>query len=202
LCAFAFTASAWALDNAAVERWVTANDFRSLKNQGEEVMPIMAALYTQTNDIQKRTRIASLFYQLGWKSEAAKNALLQDMHTDDRALRLQVQWAIGRVSNDDRIVDILLETMHADENPLFRDKAACALAYDQIHLTSKQRFKLLEGLVRGLNDPKPDVRRIAILALSIQTGQTKGYNPDAWEGQRNAAILEWETWLREYKSNL
>jgi hypothetical protein len=195
------------LDNATVERWVEANDYRSLKNQGEknqgeEVLPIMAALYTQTNDVQKRTKIALLFYQLGWKSEAAKNALLQDMHTDDRSLRLQVQWAIGRVSSDDRIVEILLETMHADENPLFRDKAACALAYDQIHLTPKQRFKLLEGLVRNLNDPKPDVRHIASLALSIQTGQTKGYDPNALEGQRNVAIQEWEAWLREYKSNL
>ena len=45
-----------------------------------------------------------------------------------------MQWALGRVSDDPAVVDVLLENMRNDPNPLFRDKAACALAYDQIHL--------------------------------------------------------------------
>ena len=45
-----------------------------------------------------------------------------------------MQWALGRVSDDPDVVDVLLENMQNDPCPLFRDKAACALAYDQIHL--------------------------------------------------------------------
>jgi hypothetical protein len=85
---------------------------------------------------------------------------------------------------------------------LFRDKAACALAYDQIHLTEKQKVRLYQGLIQSLKDSKPDVRRIALLALSIQTGQTKNFNADAPAAQRDASIGEWEKWLEEYKSNL
>ena len=38
-----------------------------------------------------------------------------------------------------------------DSNALFRDKAACALAYDQIHLTDEQKVQLYEGLISGLS---------------------------------------------------
>ncbi len=92
--------------------------------------------------------------------------------------------------------------MQHDGNPLFRDKAACALASDQIHLTERQKVALFAGLIQALGDSKPDVRRIAMLALQIQTGQTKGFNPDAPPAERDAKIREWKVWLEEYKSNL
>ena len=53
-------------------------------------------------------------------------------------------------------MDVLLDNMRNDANPLFRDKAACALAYDQIHLTEKQKVRLYEGLINSLNDAKLD----------------------------------------------
>jgi hypothetical protein len=186
----------------AIERLVMANDVQSIKSQGEGVMPILANLYRQTNDKAKRAKIAGMYYQLGWKSEAAKEVMMQDVYTDDRDLRLQVQWALGRVSSDNRIVDILLGTMQEDGNPLFREKAACALASDQIHLTPQQHFELLQGLIRALGDPKVDVRVNAALALRIQTGQTKGFNPLAAATERRAKIQEWEKWLSEYQSSL
>ena len=104
--------------------------------------------------------------------------LLQDIHTQNEKLRLQVQWALGRVSDDTQVVDILAGIMRDDPNALFRDKAACALAYDQIHLTEKQKVQLYGKLIDALSDPKPQVRAIAIQALSIHTGQTKGFNPN------------------------
>src|SRR5262249_49426393 len=108
--------------------------------------------------------------------------------------------ALGRVSPDIDVVDVLLDNMQNDANPLFRDKAACALAYDQIHLTEKQKVHLYEGLIGDLDDPKLDVRSIAALALNIQTGQTKGFNANAAPAQRQAAIREWRKWLDEYRS--
>lgn len=177
-------------------------DLAKIKSQGQAVLPVLSKLYSSSNDTLKRAKIAWVFYGLGWKSEDAKKALLQDINTSNAQLRLQVQWALGRVSSDDEIVNILLEKMRNDTNPLFRDKAACALASDQIHLTDVQRYKLLEGLVNSLSDPKPQVRDIATKALKIQTGQTKGFNPNGSLEARAEKIAEWQKWLKEYQSSL
>ena len=168
---------------------------------GRGVLPVMVRLYESSDQVQ-RTRIAETFYQLGWKSPAAKRVLMKDVHTSNQSLRLQVQWALGRVSSDDDVVDVLLENMENDANPLFRDKAACALAYDQIHLTEKQKVRLYEGLIQALSDPKVDVRRIALRALGIHTGQTKGFNPEAQVAERENSIRQLKRWFEEYQSNL
>ena len=84
-----------------------------------------------------------------------------------------MQWALGRVSSEDKVVDTLLGIMRNDHTELFRDKAACALAYDQIHLSDTQKVDLYAGLIGGLDDRKPQVRKISIQALKIHTGQTR-----------------------------
>jgi HEAT repeat protein len=190
-------------DTAArdVERAVVADDLEALKAMGPSVMPRLARLY-RAGDEGQRQRLANVFYRLGWKSEEAKDALMKDIHTPSQGLRLSVQWALGRVSNDVSVVDVLLDNMQNDAQLLFRDKAACALANDQIHLTSAQKVHLYEGLIRALDDPKVDVRRIAALVLQIQTGQDKGFRfgdpPDA----RARAAEAWRQWLAEYRSQL
>ena len=190
-----------AIDLKTVQTMVAGGKTADLKALGRDVLPVMARLY-ETADLAERTRIAQTFYTLGWKSAEAKRVLIRDVHTPNQQLRLEVQWALGRVSNDDDVVTVLLENMQHDANPLFRDKAACALASDQIHLTEQQKVRLFAGLIQALGDLKPDVRRIAALALQIQTGQTKGFNPDAPVTERDAKIREWKRWLEEYKSNL
>lgn len=190
-----------AIDLNSVETMVAAGKVAELKALGRDVLPVMARLY-EASDPAQRTRIAQTFYALGWKSAEAKRALIQDVHTPNPQLRLEVQWALGRVSSDADVVEVLLNNMQHDGNPLFRDKAACALASDQIHLTERQKVSLFAGLIQALGDPKPDVRRIAMLALQIQTGQSKGFNPDAPMAERDAKIREWKQWLEEYKSNL
>ena len=190
-----------AIDLNSVETMVAAGKVAELKTLGRDVLPVMARLY-EASDLAQRTRIAQTFYALGWKSVEAKRALIQDVHTPNPQLRLEVQWALGRVSSDADVVEVLLNNMQHDDNPLFRDKAACALASDQIHLTERQKVSLFAGLIQALGDPKPDVRRIAMLALQIQTGQSKGFNPDAPMAERDAKIREWKQWLEEYKSNL
>ena len=172
-----------------------------LRALGPAVMPVMAQIYT-ASDEAGRTRIASTFYQLGWPSQEAYEALIGDIRTTNPKLRLQVQWALGRVSGEDEVVDTLLGIMRNDKSALFRDKAACALAYDQVHLNEEQKADLYGGLIKGLNDPKPQVRKISIQALKIHTGQTKGFKPAASESQRARSVQEWREWLAEYRANL
>jgi len=187
------------VDTAKIQTLVSQRNVAGLKSIGTSVLPVLVQMYRGSDDSTK-TDIAETLYQLGWKSPEAKQVLMADVHTQNQNLRLQVQWALGRVSGDVDVVDVLLDNMRNDANPLFRDKAACALAYDQIHLTEKQKVRLYDGLVNSLNDPKLDVRSIAVLALSIQTGQTKGFEAGAAPAQREAAIREWKKWLDEYRS--
>jgi HEAT repeat protein len=182
-----------------IQRLALEGNIAALKALGPGVLPVLAQFY-QAEDESGRTRIAGTFYQLGWKSPEAKQVLMADVHTRNQNLRLQVQWALGRVSADTDVVDVLLENMRNDANPLFRDKAACALAYDQIHLNEKQKVRLFTGLINALSDPKLDVRSIAALALSIHTGQTKGFDANASADRRAAAIQEWKKWLDDYRS--
>jgi HEAT repeat protein len=180
---------------------VAADDLEAITAMGASVMPRLARMY-DASDERRRQRLATLFYRLGWKSEEAKDALMRDVHTPNQGLRLSVQYALGRVSSDVAVVDVLLDNMQNDAQLLFRDKAACALAYDQVHLAPAQKVRLFEGLIRALDDPKPDVRRISALVLQIQTGQDKGFRfadpPDA----RARAVEAWRQWLAEYRSQL
>ena len=187
------------IDTARVEALVSSRDTNAIKTLGPNVMPLLVQLY-RAGDTRRRIAIAETLYSLGWQSAEAKNALMQDVHTRDETLRINVQYALGRVSSDPDVVDVLLANMVHDGNIVFRDKAACALAYDQIHLTERQKVRLYEGLIAALDDPKLDVRTIAITALQIQTGQTKGYEPNAWSWNRTTAIREWHKWLDEYRS--
>ena len=184
-----------------LEQAVAADDLEAIEAMGPSVMPRLVRLYA-AGDEEHRQRVATLFYRLGWKSEEAKDALMKDVHTPNQGLRLSVQYALGRVSSDVAVVDVLLDNMQNDAQILFRDKAACALAYDQVHLTPAQKVHLYEGLIRALDDPKPDVRRISALVLQIQTGQDKGFRfagpPDA----RARAVEAWRQWLAEYRSQL
>lgn len=168
---------------------IKSYQYESLKQYGESVVPLLLEIYKEGGNAQK-TQAAGALYFLSIKSEEAREVLMKDIHTPDKDLRLQVQWALGRVSNDDTVIQVLLDNMRNDPNPLFRDKAACALAHDQPHLTEKQRVLLLEGLVQALEDEKPDVRNIAALALQIQTGQSK------------ANIQAWKNWVAEYRLNI
>ncbi len=186
-------------DTAKIQMLVSQGNIAGLKSMGTAVLPTLIQMY-RASDETRKAGIAEILYQLGWKSEEAKRTLMADVHTQNQNLRLQVQWALGRVSADSDVVDVLLDNMRNDANPLFRDKAACALASDQIHLTEKQKVRLYDGLIGALSDPKLDVRSIAILALSIQTGQTKGFEANASPAQREAAMREWKRWLDEYHS--
>jgi hypothetical protein len=196
-------AYATSISESEVEQIVTSKqiDLAPLRSFGPEVMPVLIKIYERSNE-STRANIAWVFYHLQIKSAEAKRVLMQDVHTRHPALRLQVQWALGRVSDDAVVVQTLIDNMRNDPNPLFRDKAACALASDQIYLNEKQKVLLYEGLIGSLDSPNSQVRDIAIKALKIQTGQTRGFRPNAPEQQRAFAISEWNRWLEEYKANL
>ena len=89
----------------------------AIKAIGQPVLPKLVQLYeTATNDSLK-ARVAQTLYELSWKSPEAKRALMKDAHTANADLRLQVQWALGRVSGDQDVVDTLLANMRDDSNP-------------------------------------------------------------------------------------
>jgi HEAT repeat protein len=175
--------------------------YQELKPYGAATIEPLLTLY-QAGNVETRRRVANALYSLSIESDQARKVLMQDVHTPDQQLRLAVQWALGRVSNDADVVRTLLDNMQHDPNPLFRDKAACALAYDQVHLTEFQRLLLFEGLVHALEDDKEDVRHIALLALQIHTGQTKGFQPQASLSVRQLGVQQWQAWVAEYRANL
>ncbi|MET0153815.1 MAG: HEAT repeat domain-containing protein [Candidatus Binatia bacterium] len=181
---------------------VMAGNYDAIRQLGTGTMPELVRLYESADADEERARVANAFYQLGWKSEGARRALMRDMHTSNQDLRLSVQYALGRVSDDPAVVDALLENMQDDVNPLFRDKAACALAYDQVHLSEAQKVRLFAGLIHALGDPKPQVRAIAIQALEIHTGQRKSFAPDGDASARAAATADWREWLQRYQDSV
>lgn len=198
--------SAFPFDNdpsiEQLQQWVSGHNTAAIRVLGRPVLPKLVQLYEAARDDGFKARIALTFYELSWQSPEAKRALMKDVHTLNQDLRLQVQWALGRLSGDQDIVDTLLANMRSDSNPLFRDKAACALAYDQIHLTEQQKVRLLGALIEALRDDKLDVRQIALLALQIHTGQTKSFDPGAAWADRERKVKLWQTWLEQYKSGL
>jgi hypothetical protein len=180
---------------------VDAAGIARLKAMGPQVVPPLVRIYRKSSE-DDRAVLAWILYSLGWESAEAKAALLADIHTKNEKLRPQVQWALGRVSGDADVVETLAGIMRNDPSALFRDKAACALASDQIHLSEKQKVQLFAKLIAALADPKPQVRAIAIQALSIHTGQKKGFDPYGAPDDRNTAIARWKIWLAVYEKNL
>jgi len=189
------------VDTTKLARLVSQSNGQAIKEMGPAVMPELVRMY-ESADEDQREKIAAAFYQLRWKSPAAKRVLMKDIHTKNQALRLSVQYALGSVSDDVDVVDALIDNMEHDDNALFRDKAACALAYDQVHLTPKQKVHLYDRLIEALGSDVLQVRQIGVLALQIHTGQTRGFLPNAPEGERRQRIQAWRKWLDEYRSNL
>ena len=183
---------------------VDGRRYDELKALGPGIMPELAELYSGREDPRQRERVAWVFYQLGWQSDEAARAMLPDIEGEvvDPRLKISAQYALGRVSNDPMVIQVLLRNLRHSRGLRLRDKAACALAYDQIHLTPKQKALLFRGLIGSLDDDKPDVRRIALKALQIHTGQSKGYHPNGPREERLQAIGVWYRWLSEYESQL
>src|SRR5438270_3763097 len=67
-------------DDAGLAQAVDRNDVAAVRERGIAVMPALARLYTQA-DPPRRARLAGVFYQLGWESEEAKDALMADART-------------------------------------------------------------------------------------------------------------------------
>lgn len=184
-----------------VIRLVETEDAEGLRALGDEGMAAMVWLY-ELSEESGRLRMANLFYKVGVRSESAERALLRDFLSDNLELRLAVQYALGRVSNNPMVVETLLYTLEHDRNPLIRDKAAVALAYDQIHLNEQERVRVYEGLIAALSNPEAQIRAVSIQALSILTGQTKGFHAYFPEERRERSIAMWQHWLEQYRAKL
>jgi HEAT repeat protein len=181
---------------------VEENDLEELRTIGPDAIPALLFLY-ETGDDPLRVQLAQLFHELAWPSPEVERALVRDMQTRNVELRLAVFYALGRVSSDPAVVEMLLDVLQYDPNPLLRDKAACALAYDQVHLKEpRQKVRLYQGLIRALSSPEHQVQALAIQALSILTGETKGFHPAFPPDRQQRSIEMWERWLTEVKAGL
>ena len=81
--------------------------YEELKPFGADALDPLLSMY-EGGDIRARTQVSSALYYLSLKSERARELLYKDLHTPDESLRLQVQWALGRVSSDESVVKGLL----------------------------------------------------------------------------------------------
>jgi len=178
---------------------VEANNLKELQAIGPQAIPALLFLY-ETGDDQLRLQLAQAFHDLAWQSDEVEHALMGDIHSPSVELRLAVFYALGRVSDDPQVVATLLDILQNDPNPLLRDKAACALAYDQIHLKKPEKVQLYAGLIQALSNPERQVQAVAIQALSILTGETKGFSPVLGADRQQRSIEMWQRWLGELQA--
>src|SRR5262245_16238430 len=82
-------------DERPVRDLLAARDYARLKALGAPAVEELARLYSDAPE-EKRVELALAFYNIGVKSSEAKRVLMKDVHTANTALRLQVQWALGR----------------------------------------------------------------------------------------------------------
>jgi hypothetical protein len=158
---------------------VEGNDLKELQAVGPKAIPPLLFLY---------------------ETEEVEHALMGDIRSSSVELRLAVYYALGRVSKDPEVVATLLDILQNDPNPLLRDKAACALAYDQIHLKKPEKVQLYAGLIQALSNPERQVQAVAIQALSILTGETKGFSPVLGADRQQRSIEMWQRWLGELQA--
>ncbi len=193
-----------ALQASDLAELVDGQRYQELEAMGPGVMAELAQLYSSRDVPTERKQVAGAFYQLGWQSEEATAALLPDVEGEkvDPKLKISAQYALGRVSSDPLVVQVLLRNLRHSRGLRIRNKAACALANDMIHLAPEQKALLFRGLISSLDDDKTDVRQIAFEALKVHTGQSKGYDPNGPREDRLEAIGVWYRWLSEYEAQL
>ena len=62
---------------------------------------------------------------------------------------------------------------------------------------------MFQGLARARDGPARPVPKLGqIQALSILTGQTKGFHPLFPEDRRERSIAMWQHWLEQYRAEL
>src|SRR5262245_9147419 len=90
----------WGKDasDAQLHEWVIGRNVPAVRALGQPVLPKLVRMYESAGDDSFKARVAEMLYGLGWESPEAKQALMKDIHTLNQDLRLQVQWALGRVS--------------------------------------------------------------------------------------------------------
>lgn len=191
-------------NKGAIKKLLDQKDIplEEIETFGYDAIPFLTELYAEADNNLDKSRIAWVFWRLGWKSTEIEQALLPDLDTSDANFKVWVQWGIAKSTQSDEVINKLLFNLENDPSPFVRDKAACALASDFIHISPTQRITILRGLVDGLSNETQQIRGSSIQALLVQTGQTKNYVATADVSSRAQAIDVWEEWVDEYERNL
>jgi len=173
-----------------------------IQHFGYGAIAILTELYKESSSNSEKAKIASIFWRLGWKSQEIEETLMPDLDADDDYLKVQAQWGIAKSTVNSDVISKLLDNLENDPSPFVRDKAACALASDFIHISPAQKIQILRGLVEGLNSEITQVRASSILALKVRTGQTKGFVAGADIESRLQSIKTWGEWVDEYERSI
>ena len=173
-----------------------------IRSFGYGAIPILTELYEEADTNLEKSRIAWAFWKLGWKSPEIEEALIEDLDSSDANLKVWVQWGIAQSTVNDTVIRKVLYNLENDPSPFVRDKAACALASDFVHISESQRVLIYRGLIDGLSNDTQQIRASSIQALKVKTGQTKNYNAAGDAASREEAITAWNEWLEEYERNL
>jgi HEAT repeat protein len=132
------------------------------KSHPQEVSPLLSTLlHDEEQSVRFYTTLA--IYDLGPKAKGLIPALLANLKDKDRHVRGGAAWALGRIgSNEDRVVDGLVELLKNDPEAMVRSDAAYALGY--IHALQAK-----PALEQALQDPDALVRTGAKDALERVT---------------------------------
>ena len=112
---------------------------------------------------------------LGIHGEPSDAAVIIERLTDEEWLvRMEAARALQRIHNEQAVVPLMERTTIQNEmNAQVRAEAVHALG-------QYREPRVLQTLVRALNDPSLAVNHNALTALEILTGQNLGYEPAAW----------------------
>lgn len=112
--------------------------------------------------------------------------------------RWEEWWAENKTR---RAMDWWEAALLSDEKPANRAEAARRLGGVKDQQDGSASWEAIRYLVQGLEDEAPGVRGAAIQALSGLTGETLGFDADAADADRAAAIGRWQGWMSEHRDS-
>jgi HEAT repeat protein len=117
--------------------------------------------------------------------EPAIPSLLEALHGENPKRRSTVAYVLGEI-RDRRVIPQMQEALQDEVAEVRYEVAASLLVLGD--------WSAIPALIEGLRDGNPYNRYKAFRVLNEHTHQDMGYDYQAPEGERSAAVDRWETW--------
>jgi hypothetical protein len=158
----------------------------NIKARGAKVIPKLIKLL-DNEDTSIRSEITSLI--LKFEEEAIPH-LVKAAKDKNREIRMRVIFILGEMG-DVKALNTLSQALLKDEDKDIRYTAMRSINknfIDQI---------VVPLMVIALADEDLQIREAALDSLRTRTGENFGFEPDASENKRKAAIEKWKDWGRQ-----